>query len=292
MRALQLVPAAVLLLTSSVASAGLTLTYERKSASGETGTSQMMFEPGHVRMEGMGGGRARTGAIIVDAAAKKMIMLDLDKKSYHEMTEADAKQMKERMDAMRAQMAERLKSMPPDQRKQAEGMMNRMGAGGAPIEIKYEPLGTKKKVSGFACEMYKVSVGTMSSSEACIAPWSSNIVTKAEADAFRKSFAEMEKAFSSLGPMRSNDWSKAPGIPVEQSHLGQDGKPEWTMTLKSVNRGTIPAAQFQVPAGFTKQEMPMMGGRGPGGPGGPHGGPGGPHGGPGGPHGGPGGGPH
>jgi hypothetical protein len=281
MRAHQIVPAAVLLLTSGVASAGVTLTYERKKADGETGTASMIFDNGHIRMEGMGGGGGPRGgggrgAVIVDATAKKVIMLDSEKKTYHEMTEADAKQMKERMEGMRAQMAEQLKNMPPEHRKQAEQAMNRMGGGGPQIEVKYEPLGTKKKVNGFACEMYKVQVGTFSTSESCIAPWSSSLITKAEVDQFRKSFAEMEKAFGSLGNMRAGDLSKAPGIPVEQTHLGPDGKPDWTTTLKSVSRGSVPASQFQVPAGFTKEEMPTMGGRGPGGHG-PHGGgPGGP----------------
>jgi hypothetical protein len=238
-------------------------------------------------MEGMGGGGGprgggrSAGIVILDAGAKKVLIVDPEKKAYHELTEADAKMMKERMDAMKAQMAERMKNMPPEHRQQAEEMMNRMGAGaGGPPEIKYEPLGTKKKVAGYPCEMYKVSVGTFSTSESCLAPWSSNLVTKAEAEQFQKTFADMEKAFAGLGMMRMNDLSKAPGIPVEQTHMGQDGKPEWTLTLKSVSRGSIPAAQFQVPAGFKKEEMPM--GRGGMGPGGPHGGPGGP----GGPHGG------
>ena len=150
------------------------------------------------------------------------------------------------------------------------------------MEIKYEPLGTKKKISGFACEMYKVQVGSFSSSESCIAPWGSNLVTKAEVEQFKKAFADMEKSFGSLGAMRAGDLSKAPGIPVEQVHYGADGKtPEWTTTLKSVSRGSVAASTFQVPAGFTKQEMPM-GGRGGGF--GPGGGPHGPHGGgPGGP---------
>jgi hypothetical protein len=277
MRAHQIVPAAVLLLTSTAASAGVTFTYERKKTGGETGTATMMFDTGRIRMEGMGGGgrggRTSSGAIILDAGAKKVLMIDPEKKTYHELTEADAKQMKERMDGMKAKMAEQIKTLPPDQRKQAEETMARMSGGGAQMEIKYEPLGTKKKVAGFACEMYKVHVGT-AIDESCIAPWGSNLVTKAEAEQFRKAFTEMEKAFAGLGPMRSSDWSKAPGIPVEQTHLGADGKPEWVTTLKTVSRGSIAASQFQAPAGYTKEEIPM--GRGPGGPGGPHGGPGGP----------------
>src|SRR6185436_836774 len=233
MRALHLVPAAVLLLTSSAASAGVTLTYERKKADGEGGTAVMMFDSNRIRMDGMGGGGRRgggnSGAIILDAGAKKMIMMEPEKKTYHEMTEADAKAMKERMDGMRAQMQERIKSLPPDQRKQAEEAMGRFGGGGGQIEIKYEPLGGKKKIAGFACETYKVKIGTFSTTESCIAPWGSNLITKAEAEQFKKAFAEMEKAFAGLGGMRAGDWSKAPGIPVEQTHMGQDGKPEWTM---------------------------------------------------------------
>jgi hypothetical protein len=86
--------------------------------------------------------------------------------------------------------------------------------------------------------------------------------------------------FDFMGAMRMSEWSKAPGIPVEQTHLGPDGKtPEWTSTLKSVTRASVPASEFQPPAGFTKEAMPTMGPGGPGGPGGGHGfGPGGPHG--------------
>jgi hypothetical protein len=232
----------------------------------------------------MGGGGprggGRTGTVILDAVNKKVIMIDHEKKAYHELTEADAKAMKERRDAMMAQMAERMKTMPPEQRKHFEEMMKGMG-GGAGMEVKYEPLGKKKKIAGFDCEMYKVTAGTMASGEACISPWGSSIVSKADAEQFRKSFTDMEKAFAGLGPVRMTDWNKSPGVPVEQTHMGQDGKPEWTTTLKSVSRGSIPAAQFQVPAGYTKQEIPMgRGGMGGGmGPGGPHGGPGGPHGG-------------
>src|SRR5688572_24108489 len=188
MRALQLIPAAVLLLTSFGASAAVRLTYERKKAGAsapEPGAATITVDGERIRMEGMTSGQraGRSSAMIVDAAAKKMIMLDAEKKAYREITEADAKQMKERMDGARAQMAERMKNVPPEHRKQAEEMMARMGGGGpggeAP-EVKYEALGTKKKIAGFACEMYRVQVGARSSSESCFAPWSSNLITKAE----------------------------------------------------------------------------------------------------------------
>jgi len=163
--------------------------------------------------------------------------------------------------------------------------MARMGGGpggGEAPATKYEPLGTKKKIAGYSCEVYKVQVAGLPPSESCFAPWGSNLITKAEVTQFRKAFEDLQKSFAFVPGVRQNDWDKAPGIPIEQTHFAADGKtPEWTNTLKSVTRPSVTAAEFQVPAGYKKEEMPM--GRGPGGPRGPRG-PGGP-GGPGGPHG-------
>jgi hypothetical protein len=286
MRALKLVPAAVLFLTSVSASAAVRLTYERKkagAAGAEPGSATITVDGEHIRMDGMTAGQraGRSSAMIVDAGAKKMLMLDADRKVYREITEADAKQMKERMDGARAQMAARMKDIPPEHRKQAEEMMARMGGGGEASEVKYEPLGTKKKIAGFACEVYRVQVGTHANNESCFAPWSSNIITKAEAAQFKKLFESLQKSFAFVPSVRAADWSKAPGIPIEQTHFAADGKTaEWTNTLKSVTRPSVAASEFQVPSGYTKEEMPM----GRGGPGGPRG-PGGRPGGPGGPHG-------
>jgi len=288
MRALQLVPAAVLLLTSVTAQAAIRLTYERKKpGEAESHTSTVTVDTGRVRMEGMTAGQraGRSSVVIVDAAAKRMVMIDDEKKIYREITEADAKRIKEQMEGARAMMAERMKSVPPEHRKQAEEMMARMGGGpggGEAPATKYEPLGTKKKIAGYSCEVYKVQVAGLPPSESCFAPWGSNLITKAEVTQFRKAFEDLQKSFAFVPGVRQNDWDKAPGIPIEQTHFAADGKtPEWTNTLKSVTRPSVTAAEFQVPAGYKKEEMPM--GRGPGGPRGPRG-PGGP-GGPGGPHG-------
>lgn len=262
-----------LALPSVAASAAVKLTYERKTSDGAH-TSTMTFDGERIRMDGMGGGRRGAGgaggggenhAVIVDAAAKKIIMLNPEQKTYRELTEADTKRMKERMAGAQAQMAERMKDMPPEQRKRAEEMMARFGGGpgGAGMQIKYEPLGTKKKVNGFACEMYRVTMNGRPSSESCIAPWSSNIVSKAETEKWKKLQAELAKSFDMMPGFR-NDQLSAPGIPVEQTHLGPDGKTaEWTSVLKSISRDPVPASTFEIPAGFTKLDSFTNGPRGP-----------------------------
>src|SRR5690242_18448764 len=124
MRAMLMVPAAVLLVTTASAQGAVKLTYERKKAgdSGPPTTGIMTVDAEHIRMEGMGGaGRGGRGpannTMIVDGPGKRMLIIETEKKSYREITAADAKQMKERMDAMKAQQAERMKNAPPEARK-------------------------------------------------------------------------------------------------------------------------------------------------------------------------------
>jgi hypothetical protein len=247
-----------LLLTAASAQAALKFTYQRKHGD-NTQVSTWIVDGERMRVEGMGRREGPgVGAIVVDGVAKKILLIDQEHKSYREITEASAKQMKERMDEGKARMAERMKSLPPDQRQRAEQMMSRFG-GGAPTDVKYQSLGTKKTVAGFGCEMYRVQIGALSDHQACYAPWGSNLVTKAEAAQFKKLAADME-GFGVMGNLAGETWNNAPGIPIEQTYFGADGKTvEATHVLKSVTRGPAPAGAFEVPAGFARQEMPTGG---------------------------------
>jgi hypothetical protein len=261
MRFFGFVAVALVLLSTSAARAGLKLTYERKKAGedAKVTTSIITVEGGRIRMEGMaGGGRHEAaGAMVIDEPGKKMLMIDAQRKTYREITETDAKQVRERMVSQRAKTLEHFKEMPPAERKLAEERMG-TGPGEGPPAVKYKALGTKKKVAGFACEMYRVTVAGQNR-ETCFAPWASKIASKSESANFKKAMIEMEKSFDFNPGVRMTDWVHAPGIPVEESLIGTDGKPQWTQTLKSVSQGPIPASEFQPPAGFTKQAPPMGG---------------------------------
>jgi hypothetical protein len=241
---------AIAMLAPAAARAGVTITYDTKDQAGKAGTAIMVFQGDRLRIEG-GTQREHTGAAIIDAAARKMLMIDTSKREYHELTAADFKQMQERMAQARAMMA----NMPPEARKRMEQMMPGGGAGLVP---KYDPMGQKKTVAGYACEMYRVSMGEQVISESCIAPWTANIFTKAEVQHLKDMAAQMKELFDFSKQM---DFSKVPGIPVEEYHLGPDGKTRtYTRTLKTVTRADVPASMFEVPAGFTKRANPMMGG--------------------------------
>jgi hypothetical protein len=263
-------------LVPRAASAALRLVYERKH-DGAVSENVMTFDNQLMRIDGMPGPKAgpesagnELNAMIMDPGAHKMIILFPAKKSYSEISQAQMQQAQEQMKAMQAQMAERMKSMPPEQRKMMEQMMAKNGAalgGTASPKLKYTALGEKKKVAGFPCEMYSVSFGDRVVAHNCFALWGSNVLTKADVEQLKKLAMEMKDMFGSTGNAPAFDWSQVPGVPVEETHFGPDGKTvAWVNTLKSVNHGAVPASLFEIPASYTKQESPMGQMRGPHGP--------------------------
>jgi hypothetical protein len=229
------------------------------------------------------GGAMAPNAIIFDAAAKKVWLIQNDKKTYTELTEADIKDLRDRMQSMRGMMAEHMKNLPPEQRARMERMMNGQGP-----DLKFAAKGQKKTINGFACEMYDVTMDGKPFQESCIAPWGTGPFTKDDADKAKALFTSLASMMKGMPGAGVQHMASYPGVPVQTTHLNpaMGGTGKWTQTLKSVSRAAIPASQFQVPAGYTKQPLPTMGGPGMGhgmGPGNPHGGPpatGNPHGGP------------
>jgi hypothetical protein len=235
------------LLASGRALAGVTLVMQR----GVEPTSTLYLDGDRMRAE-----NAKTSGehtVIVDAASKKMLVINDGEKTYMEITQADTERMAAFINAQRA-------SMPPEQRKKLEQMLG----GAKPPEFKFEKMGGKKTVNGFSCEMYRFLEDGKPKDEVCLAPWSPSFVTRADFAGVLKFSQELQKSLGNLagGAARSNftEFEKAPGFPVLRHSL--DGQRE-DEVLKSAKRGSIPASTFAVPAGYTKKDLPMgpMGGR-------------------------------
>ncbi len=279
------------LLFPASAMAAVTITTQR----GASGITTVYADGDRLRIDSPArdpGGRAHV--MIMDADGKRMVTLDESTKTYTELTEEDMKRVRGRMDGMREQMEERMKSMPPEQRKKMEemmagrggmgvmggpGAMGRVGAAAKPREWTFEPLGQKKSVNGFSCEMYRVNVDGKPREEDCISPWSAGLVKREDFAGLQKFGEEMSREFGggegekSRGPFMRFD--KAPGIPISRVPLEPDGKRGEEEQIKSIKRGAIPSSLFAIPAGFTKKDLPM-GPKGPGGPGARRRGPGAP----------------
>ena len=256
--------AAVPLLLGARAQAAVTLVMQR----GADAPSTLYVDGDKMRMENPTG-RERT--VIIDAAGKRLMMVNDDAKTYTEITEADMKRFGEMIAQRRAMMEEKMKTMPPEQRKKMEAMMGGLTGtkDGKPRELKFDRLGQKKTINGFSCDMYRVLEAGTPKEEDCLAPWSASLLQRSDFAGLRKFAEQMAKDSGAAGAgsqQMFEQFDKYPGFPVSRHPLDPANQPD--EQLKSLKRGSIPATTFAVPAGFTKTASPMMGG-GMGGPGHP-----------------------
>ena len=147
--------------------------------------------------------------------------------------------------------------MSPEQRAQMEKMMGgRMGAamgGGAaaPAPV-YTKTGKRSKAGGYDCEIVTYEV-VGQKGEMCVAKADALDLPSSDVKTLQQFGAFMEKMSSqmlqgSVGePMNI---SQIGGLPVRSKHGEQPAR-----VLQSVSHDSLPASLFQVPSGFTKQEM-------------------------------------
>jgi hypothetical protein len=238
------------------AQAGVTIETQR----GPDGAATMYVEGNRMRMDG-GDKTGTTTSVIMDGPSKKMIVIEDKKKVYTEIGQEDMKRMRAQVDAMRAQMEERMKTMPPEQRKQMEGMMAGLNAGkpGKPVVLKFEKLGQKKSVNGFSCDMYRVLRDGTAAEEDCLAPWGPKSIQKSDLAGLLKFAQEMAKSFGGAGAkdqLQFDQLDSYPGFPISRVPLSPTGERGVEEQVKSIKRGAIPATRFDIPAGYTKKDLP------------------------------------
>lgn len=266
---------ASVLVAVPAARADVTIVSEH-SGSGETRTATIQAKKDLFRADG-GGGRG-PGYVIGDAAARKLTVVSVDRRSYFEISPDDLGRAAAvaQNPAVQAMMQEQMKNLPPEQRARIEAMMAQQGgapgaAGAAaapPRErnLRFEKTGEKKTVNGFACETYRVSEDGKPIEQDCIAPFGASTLTKEDGENFKR-IADMFKSLRGPAAQAGSQiegWHQYPGFPIVQSKLGPDGKVSRTTTVKSIKHDALGAEVFQVPAGFSKSAGPgmMMGGAG------------------------------
>jgi hypothetical protein len=194
-------------------------------------------------------------------------------KAYVELTPEGMSQMKAQMDQRMAMMQQQMASMPPEQRKQVEAMMASRGmgasAGAAPPQITYEKAGEPKKVGEFTCTPFHVTMQGAPASEFCMAKLSDLGLTRDDLKAFvgfGKFMSQMGGTGAQRSPMAQFDPDSIKqqigfdGFPVQTTFNAPGGQHAVQTTLKSVTHEDPPAASFELPAGFTRQDMgPGMG---------------------------------
>ena len=202
----------------------------------------------HVRMASGDGQET-----LVDLKTGVMTMLDGKKKTYFTVTKQDLEQLK-------VKMQERMND--PEMKKGMEFMKGMAGAVAGSYEVK--KTGTTRTVAGFSCEEWTIGMPGLSTTRECL---TSALQYPAHAfDAYKEFSQSMQSVMSAFGPMAKS------GAELAEKMKAMKGYPVATSTVleimgikKSIDsevlevrRGDIPASAWEVPAGYTRVDNPML----------------------------------
>jgi hypothetical protein len=251
---------AILVFFSGLAASAQDLTIVSKAShdGGPPETSVSYISSDHVRMS-----QADGHETIVDFKTGQVTTLDAKKKTYYVTTRADmdamTAKMNEQMNSPEMQKAqEQMKNLTPEQQKQMDSAMGGMFA------VDVQDLGTTRKVAGFTCENWKMSIGQFSRTEECL---TSELKFPAQAWEMYRGFADsMKTMMAALGPMARSaakmqeQFKKMKGYPLASTSTTEimGRKMVSTTEVTEVKHGPIPDTAWEIPAGYTKIDNPML----------------------------------
>jgi hypothetical protein len=191
------------------------------------------------------------GTVIIFRLDKEMLYtIHPKEKTYKQVTfaemEAAMKKGGEKLDKRMVELQKKMESMPPEQRKMME---DRMGAfmPGKEKDQKIEVVATgdRATISGFPAAKYVIK----RNGKEMLALW----VTKdlKGYDVMRGDFDQFMKRSMRMSPIAkgmADAFTKVDGFPV-QTEIG-----EIKETVTKIERRSIPASEFDVPAGYTLEK--------------------------------------
>jgi uncharacterized protein DUF4412 len=229
---------------------------EKSTTGATTRTSQAQIEKTRMRSESTGPNG--TVIMVFDGTAEVMRTIDMQKKTYTEMTKADVDRMGTQLSGAMAKMQEQMKNMSPAARAQMEAMMKGRGMSpGAPAKTEYRKAG--KGTSGkWSCDKYEGYRDNVKTSELCTVDAKTLGFTPADFQVTQ----QLAKFFQAMVPQGAEQMFNVgtgepqgfSGVPVRRSYT-LAGR-ETVSELTDVSRQNFPDSLFAVPAGFTKQAFP------------------------------------
>jgi hypothetical protein len=212
-----------------------------------SGTETHYMSSDHIRTSG-----AQGMDMIIDLKTGVMTRIDEKKKTYYLVTKQD-------IAALQAKMAERMND---PKMKQGMAMMQSMtNSMASSVEVK--KTGVTRKIAGYACDEWLITMSAMMSMTECVTGDLKYPVQSWEA---MKEFSEsMRKSMSSFGAGAASGAELAEklkaikGFPVASSTtVSAVVKMTTASEVTEVRRSPIPASTWEVPAGLTKVDNPML----------------------------------
>ncbi len=232
---------------------------------------QAAVEGRSLKMGIASGGRGAQGDMIFRGGRREMVVIDHDRRSYHQIDEEAIAQIAGQVSGMMAQVQEALKNVPEDQRAMVEQLMKKKmpdAAQAAPPRTRREirKTGERATHNGYPCVRYDVLLGDRRTHEVWVTDWKnveggSDVVGVFEDMA--DFFGEMMDSLPDMGQGGGDSFGdpvfehmrELGGFPVVTREFGEDGSLEGETALRSTRRATLDPDAFEPPSGYRRQEM-------------------------------------
>jgi len=205
--------------------------------------------------------------VMLDYKTGQITMIDNKKKQYSVVTKEDMQALQARLqDAMNSpemkKAQEQMKNLPPEVQKKMEAMM---GGGAASVDV--QKTGTSRKIAGYNCDNWTMTMGSISRTEQCL---TTELQFPAEAWNTYRDFAQsmLQSLGSMAGPMAkgmgqiAEKMKEMKGFPLASATVVSVMGHSTTTTseVTDIKKGPIPASAWEIPAGYTKVDNPMLAG--------------------------------
>lgn len=241
----------------SVFAQDLTIVSKATKDGGPPETKVSYIASDHARIS-MGDGNE----VIVDFKMGQISTLDARKKTYYVTTRADmdafAAKMQEQMNSPEMKQAqEQMKNLPPEARSRLEAM-------GGMFSVEVQDAGTSRKIAGYTCENWKMTMGQFSRTEECL---TSDLKFPAQAWEMYRTFADsMKGMMAAFGPMAAKvadmqeQLKKMKGFPLANTTTTEimGRRSVIASEVTEVKQAPIPASAWEIPADYTKVDNPML----------------------------------
>jgi hypothetical protein len=250
----------------NVAAAGVYVEMVDKNLStGKTSLTQKMYVQG-----GQGRFVDEEGRATIIKNGTLYVIDDKDK-SYVVFDKATMDQLAKQLNAAMTQMKEQLAKMPAEQRAQVEQMMAKQMPGmlgeTQKWTVEVTDTGKSDKVDGRNCRLWDVKRNNELDEQLCVVPYTAlpgKENFQAVFASFAKVFEEMAKSVPTLAGVMDTEFdaqAKVNGFPVRTRSYENGKLANEEQVMQVWREEAVPAAMFDVPAGYKQKAMENLGDR-------------------------------
>lgn len=237
----------ILLLGSNLAFADSTLVF--KDQKGQV--SKVQASNGQVRVE-----QAEESGVFMlyNQASQMLTMVNGEQKTYQKITQARIKQAAEKIAAAKQQLRDNFDKLSPAQQQQLQPMIEKMALAEA-RQQRIEKL-KQDKVAGVKCQLHQVIENDKAAQTLCAADAKALKIPTADYDAIAAMLDMLAELSNKMGGgmmQTAISPSQLAGIPIRTVEAGGSKH----TSLQQVDKKTIKASRFEVPAGFQEQQTPQ-----------------------------------